>query len=100
MSKLDINSLLTASLKSKGESIEEGASKFNIDLEKGEGEGECEGCGTNKFNLNLESVAFEERAQEFLGESTLSNIRAAIASGMAVAAVLEARNEARLEAAE
>jgi hypothetical protein len=101
--KLDINSLLSASIRSKGEVVQEGQEsqdKFNIDLEASkasENEGNCEGCG-DKFNLNLESVAFEERAQEFLGESTIANLRAAIASGIAVNTVLEARANSRAAA--
>lgn len=98
MTKLDINSLLAASIRSKADVIQEGQveNKFNIDLE-GANKGDCDGC-ENKFNLNLESVAFEERINEFLGESTIANLRAAIASGMAVNTVLEARINSRVAA--
>lgn len=108
MAKLDINSLLTASIRSKSEDqvVQENDSsnKFNISLETTSEETStetpgCTDCGNDKFNLNLESVAFEERVQEFLGESTIANLRAAIASGMAVNTVLEARIASRLEAA-
>jgi argininosuccinate synthase len=85
MGKLDINSLLAASLKGKGEAIQEG----------------CTGCGsdTSKFNLNLEAVAHEERVAEFISEEMVANMRAAIATGLAANTVLEARILSRIEEA-
>jgi hypothetical protein len=90
MGKLDINTLLASSI-NKSATVTEG-NDLNVNLEAVD---ETADSKESMFNLNLESVAIEERIQDYLGESTISNLRAAIASGMAVGAVLEARIEAR-----
>jgi hypothetical protein len=91
MGKLDINTLLSSSI-NKSTAVTENAD-LNVNLE-GVDNTETK-TEENKFNLNLESVAIEEKIQNYLGEGTISNLRAAIASGMAVSAVLEARTAAR-----
>lgn len=98
MGKLDINSLLAASLKGKGEAVQEGEDPTASTTQV---EGECEGCGKDisKFNLNLEAVAQEELIADFISEETVANIRAAIATGLATHTVLEARNLSRIEEA-
>jgi hypothetical protein len=100
--KLDVNTLLTAAMKSKLDStaaaaetstVQEGKgdADFNIDLKSN-----TEVGSMDDFNINLEGVAFEQRAEEYLGESTIANMRAAIASGLAVNTVLEARINSRI----
>jgi hypothetical protein len=89
MGKLDINTLLASSI-NKSATVTE-STDLNVNLEAVDETTPKE----DKFNLNLESVAIEEKIQNYLGEGTISNLRAAIASGMAVNAVLEARANSR-----
>jgi len=89
MGKLDINTLLSSSINKNTTEVTE-SSDLNVNLEG------VDSSNKEEFNLNLESVAIEEKIQDYLGEGTISNIRAAIAGGMAVGAVLEARMNARV----
>ncbi len=77
MSKLDINTLLAASLQNRGDGNNE------------------QQAINESFNLNLESVAQQEYVEQYLGEDSIANMRAAIASGIAVHTVLEARYNSR-----
>jgi hypothetical protein len=91
--KLDINSLLSNSLaKKQNQYVAE--SSLNLNLESVNRD--CPGCGTNNHNpalaLNLESVAFQERVQDYIGEDVMNNIKGALGAGLATFAVLEARN--------
>lgn len=101
MAKLDINQLLNNSIAKKtGDAsyVQEGNNTLNIDLSGAGAQhpaADCPGCGANAaLALNLESVAFQEKVQEYIGEDVMNNIKGALGAGLATFAVLEARHSA------